>query len=468
MGAVEPLGFFEYTLTSDGTLSPDISYIGGIGIPMTLQCLGDQVYGCTDGGYGGWNSFQDRLKSYCPGSAEAFPNSDIMYCSPGQYGGVESLPYGIKWNIQQTFEEIGVTMSRPEPQSVAFCQPWSEATQCAQVNRGVNGCIGEQVCDGEALFYRDFDMRQVSNSEDVWLFNGYAAFVHTICGVYAGFAFPADDRGVGMRDGVPMKYASNKGAGCSSPVIELCPAPSSVYSEGGGYPYPPDAGAPAPAPAPSPASTGAPLPDTTQAPSPAPVLASTAAPTPEPVALTSLEIINETPHTSGGATIFDSNGGQSITVFGGTFCVAGAGGCTIEHGQGQSWKVDVVRDATPGIQWNLGRLAPDGNTCDNPCRQFQLNMQDCTMVLVDVSTGYCSTVPTPTWTPSWQSYIVGSKCVMMVSGGAVDHHADRCSCSWGHYPCDCPGTSCAGRCPSDDALASCSPWGTPSGQCECP
>jgi len=241
MGAVEPLGFFEYSLTPDGALSPDISFIGGIGIPMTMQCAGEPLYGCTDGGYGGWQSFQERLKKYCPGKATQFPGSLVTYCSPGQYGGVEQMPYGKKWDIQGTFKKAKVTMSSTEARKIAFCQPWSEATQCAQVNRGVSGCTGETMCDGEHLFYQHYDMRH-RLSGGAWLFNGYAAFVHTICGVYSGFAFPADDHGVGSRAGHHMKYASNKGAGCRSPVIELCPAASKAYVDDGGYAYPPAAG----------------------------------------------------------------------------------------------------------------------------------------------------------------------------------------------------------------------------------
>jgi hypothetical protein len=260
MGAVEPLGMFEYTKMQDGTLSTDISYIGGIGIPMTQKCDGSPLYGCTDGGYGGYASFQTRLKEFCPGEVKQFPGSSISMCKPGQYGGVASMRYGQKWDIAATFSKASVAMSSSNPQDVAFCQPWSEADPCVQIARGANGCLGESTCDGESLFYQGYDMRGL-DSQDPWLFNGYAAFVHTICGVYAGFAFPSDDRGGGTRDGVPMKYASNIGSGCRNPVIELCPASSPSYTPSGGYTYPPASpgeGPAAPSRAPAPALAPAP------------------------------------------------------------------------------------------------------------------------------------------------------------------------------------------------------------------
>lgn len=83
-------------------------------------------------------------------------------------------------------------------------------------------------------------MRTV-NDNSKWRFNGFSAFVHSICGTYAGFAFPADDRGVGSRESQPMKYASNKGSGCRHQVIELCPAKSPVFASSGGFKYPPPA-----------------------------------------------------------------------------------------------------------------------------------------------------------------------------------------------------------------------------------
>merc|ERR1711920_1114536 len=100
-------------------------------------------------------------------------------------------------------------------------------------------------------FYKNYDMRDV-HSQDPWLFNGYAAFVHTICGVYAGFAFPSDDQGVGIRGGTRSKYASNVGTGCRNPVIELCPMASASFTASGGFTYPP---AEAPAGSPAPAQT---------------------------------------------------------------------------------------------------------------------------------------------------------------------------------------------------------------------
>jgi hypothetical protein len=546
MGPLEPLGFFEYTHMPDGTLSPDLSFIGGIGIPMTLQCTGAPRYGCTDSGYGGWNSFQERLINYCPGAVKKFPNSDVSYCDPGQYGGVENMPYGKKWQIQKTFQRAGVTMSKPDPRSIAFCQPWSEASQCVQANRGAPGCLTEDICDGEAL-YPGYDMRDKKHIDvQDWFYNGFAAFVHTICGVYSGYAFPADDHGAGERDGVRMKFASNMGSGCKTPVIELCPAASSAYTESEGFTYPPKAGngdsSPPPAPAPNkparhqqgpthptaapPAPTPAPTPsadagtksschtakvgekcysnlhwakkdgcpqhpewypgldcsaslskfqeyfytqcssgaDPTKCfgcqkpcspePAPAPVAPAPVAPAPGSTigsAPTLLEIINETPQIAGGPTIFDKNGFQKITIFGATFCVAGSGGCNLGHGKKQSWPVDSSKDSLVGIQWNLGRLASDGKTCDNPCRQLQLNLETCKLTLYPTSKGYCSTVPTPTWTPTWTSSVVGNACVVTLNGGTVDNDSDRCSCSWGAYPCECTkagGKKCGGRCKS--------------------
>jgi cell division septation protein DedD len=253
----------------DGSLSTDLSFIGGIGIPQTARCEADVLYGCTDGGYGGWSSFQDRIRRYCPGEVRQFEGTNISMCYPGQYGGVADMPFGRKWDIPATFARTGVSMQHSDPQRVATCQPWSQADNCAQVTRGAQGCLAEDVCEGAALFYEGYDMREL-NSEDKWHFNGYSAFVHTICGVYGGFGFSADDRGVGTRHGTRMKYASNVGTGCRNPTIELCPAASPSYTETGGYTYPPNC-PPAQGPTPTPAPV---------APSPAPV------PTPAPVAPT--------------------------------------------------------------------------------------------------------------------------------------------------------------------------------------
>jgi hypothetical protein len=121
-------------------------------------------------------------------------------------------------------------------------------------------------------------MRDVEG-DGVWRFNGYSAFVHTICGVYSGFAFAADDRGAGVRNGTRMKYASNMGFGCSRPVIELCPAASTAFDEAGGYTYPPPAGRPVDAASSAPAATpSAPI---SAAPAPLPTPEPTLSPTGE-------------------------------------------------------------------------------------------------------------------------------------------------------------------------------------------
>jgi len=239
MGDVERLGMFEFTL--NGSLSTDISYIPGIAIPMTAQCSGGPIYGCTDGGYGGWTSFQDRLQAYCPGRLVPFqpqpPNSSIVVCEAGLYGGVDAMPFGRKWNMPGTISKAGVSMDSDDPQNVSTCQPWSEADECAQLNRGVHGCLGEEVCDGEKLFYQDYDMTK-RDMPGKWNFSGYAAFVHTACGVFGGFAFGSDDRG---RAAGSMKYGSNV-ADCQGVQVELCPAASTAYTPTTGFTYPPDAG----------------------------------------------------------------------------------------------------------------------------------------------------------------------------------------------------------------------------------
>jgi hypothetical protein len=245
--AVQSLGFIEYSNTGGTTLS----YINGIGLPMTRSCEGAAA-GCTDGGYGGWQSFQERLQKYCPGEVKLFQGTNISYCGAGQQGDVASMPFGRKWDIPGTFSKAGVTLEHSDVQNVmTICQSLDRDLQvdkqCRQVNRGASGCTGEDTCEGERLFYQDYDMRDV-NASGSWHFNGYAAFVHTICGVHAGSAFYQDVLGAGSRGNVSMSYDGRVAPGeCEKPVVELCPGASPSFAESGGFTFPP----PAPTSAPS-------------------------------------------------------------------------------------------------------------------------------------------------------------------------------------------------------------------------
>lgn len=67
---------------------------------------------------------------------------------------------------------------------------------------------------------------------------------------------------------------------------------------------------------------------------------------------------------------------------------------------------------------------------------------------METSKGYCGTVATPTWSPSWETHTAGNKCIATInSGSVVDNNADLCSCTWGQYPCECPGPKCGGKRP---------------------
>jgi len=153
---------------------------------------------------------------------------------------VPSRPYGKKWDVAGTFKDAKTTMPKKDVQSLALCQPWSAADKCSHVARGSPTCANEDICKGEKEFYKGYDMRSVKGKSK-WKFNGYSAFVHTLCGVYSGFAFPAEDRGAGMRQKQMMKYASNVGFGCKHAVVELCPKKSWAFKKGGGFTYPPPA-----------------------------------------------------------------------------------------------------------------------------------------------------------------------------------------------------------------------------------
>jgi len=158
-----------------------------------------------------------------------------------------------------------------------------------------------------------------------------------------------------------------------------------------------------------------------------------------------LKIANESPDAKGGATIYDKVGGHSINVFGtgGAFCDTARGGCVVPRGQTGSWELPAAEVLVFGIQWNLARLAPDGRTCDNLCRQVRFWPSSCEVKLVPPTEGYCGTVPTPAWTPGLHTQFHGDTCVAQVTkASSVDHGAALCSCSWGAYPCTCPGPSC--------------------------
>jgi len=162
-------------------------------------------------------------------------------------------------------------------------------------------------------------------------------------------------------------------------------------------------------------------------------------PSPAPGSVTNVEIINQTPDVEAGATIYDPVGGQSISVFG---LGCPSSGCVINRGSSQLYGLPT---GAIGIQWNINRLAPDGNTCDNTCAQFNIDPNACTATRL-VGSGFCVGPSIIRWSPTIRSTITGSTCRLELVGADVENNARRCSCQWGQYPCSCPGNVCSGTC----------------------
>ena len=181
---------------------------------------------------------------------------------------------------------------------------------------------------------------------------------------------------------------------------------------------------------------------------------------------TNLVIVNNSPSIRGGSTIYDKTGRQSLQIWGEDFCTGA--GCTVET-EGSFY----TSAAKPiGIQWNIYRVASDMATCDNPCRQIELDLDTCTTTLK--TDGYCYEVHTPRWTPDLTTTLKDGTCTITVTNDSkVDANPDgsepqACGCEWGAAPCQCGDpfdSKCSGVCPISSSSACGS---NDEGDCTCP
>ena len=188
-------------------------------------------------------------------------------------------------------------------------------------------------------------------------------------------------------------------------------------------------------------------------------------PPPPVVSSSTFAITNNSPEMFGCSTIYCDGGQkvkQSIKYFGNS---CGSGGCDIAPGQTAQHTLNGVSSQI-GIQWNLSRLGSDGATCDNPCRQLNVNLSTCTYSLV--TSGFCYEPPhnkpwdardTPRWTPVIDGSFVNGVCTFTVTEmSTVGLDSDQlCGCSDGHQPCNCGDqtsgmSTCQGVCPADVSI----------------
>jgi len=189
---------------------------------------------------------------------------------------------------------------------------------------------------------------------------------------------------------------------------------------------------------------------------------------------TTLTVTNQTPKVHSGATIYNSDGQTTISVFGAS---CPAGGCVVQGGASQDVGTIIYgqdrKNYRLGLQWDILRMAPSQSNCDNACRQIWIDLDACTYKYE--TTGYCYTNNgvkgwCPRWNPTISTSKIGTTCTLTVTKDSVVEKPegkapDTCGCTLGKTPCVCgpfPDDVCEGQC-SDEGGA----CPKPDGCCFC-
>jgi len=179
-----------------------------------------------------------------------------------------------------------------------------------------------------------------------------------------------------------------------------------------------------------------------------------------------VKIANGAPSTLGSATAFANAGNPKqwpLTVCASSCGLAGCAAVDATMGPSDCYTPDGSGDF--GVQWDIFRMASDGQICNQPCAQFHVAASgDCSQRITKISSaeGVCGSTMTPTWTPKIEFSCSGDDITMTIkAASSVDGNPKTCSCRNGQAPCgvgasqggNCtaatPVWPCSGLCPSN-------------------
>jgi hypothetical protein len=236
-------------VTSNGSsLKVEPTYENYFGLPMLLEHISqDSVIrrsGCSSMNYEGFESFQKRLKNYCPGVVERLDSEiEMYYCTAPTDNTIEGTEVDETWDVNATKSVTNVSETCPAvgygnqaKVNIQKCQPTECMTDdtCAELNRGTTATVD----DAGDTFYSEPEPYNPNKDDIQWRFNPYPAFVHLICGQKI-MAFPADE------DGYSGAFTANGQNGEEEQaVITLCPVAGQEPNSPGVLPPSSDKGLP--------------------------------------------------------------------------------------------------------------------------------------------------------------------------------------------------------------------------------